>query len=125
NKEIHESALGQIAREAKARSDARLRTERCSKHQYWDGSLGSMKTKKNVQREVFRCWKSTRKFSFGWSSLGWKAFEQAERAVCLEEMKRGDVLLHLPCAHRFHWDCVVPWLESSSRGPCCRMMAFP
>ncbi|RZS28735.1 hypothetical protein BHM03_00062374 [Ensete ventricosum] len=95
-------------------------------------SLGSVKQTKNegcgqgqqhrilgyVQREVFSSKKSSRKFS--WSKLGWRSSELTDCAVCLEEFETGDILVHLPCDHRFHWDCVLPWLESSSRCPCCR-----
>jgi hypothetical protein len=48
------------------------------------------------------------------------ATEQAECAVCLEEFRAGDVLAHLPCSHRFHWDCAVPWVQAASRCPFCR-----
>ncbi|THU66921.1 hypothetical protein C4D60_Mb05t19270 [Musa balbisiana] len=126
NKEIHEEALGHTAREARERLDARLRIK----------SLGCMKLGESegcghgrlhrilgsVQRQVFSSKKSTRKFS--WSKLRWKASEQADCAVCLEDFQEGDMLVHLPCAHRFHWNCVLPWLESSSHCPCCRMTIF-
>ncbi|XP_065039799.1 uncharacterized protein LOC135674171 isoform X1 [Musa acuminata AAA Group] len=129
NKEIHEEALGHAAREARERLDARLRIKR-------HNSLGCMKLGKSegcshgrlhrilgsVQRQVFSSKKSTRKFS--WSKLRWKASEQADCAVCLEDFQEGDMLVHLPCAHRFHWNCVLPWLESSSHCPCCRMTIF-
>jgi len=77
----------------------------------------------NVQREVFSLKKGARKFS--WSKLGWKASGQTECAVCLDDFKRGDTLVHLPCAHRFHWNCAMPWLESSSQCPCCRTPVSP
>ncbi|URE05683.1 zinc finger family protein [Musa troglodytarum] len=129
NKEIHEEALGHTAREARERLDARLRIKR-------HNSLGSMKLGESegcshgrlhrilgsVQRQVFSSKKSTGKFS--WSKLRWKASEQADCAVCLEDFQEGDMLVHLPCAHRFHWNCVLPWLESSSHCPCCRMTIF-
>ncbi|CAL9122807.1 probable E3 ubiquitin-protein ligase RHY1A [Musa acuminata AAA Group] len=126
SREIHGEALGHVAREAKERLDARLQIKR-------HNSLGSVKQTKNegcgqghkhrilgsVQREVFSSSKkSSRKFS--WSKLGWRSSEQADCAVCLEEFETGDILVHLPCDHRFHWDCVLPWLESSSHCPCCR-----
>ncbi|CAD5180979.1 unnamed protein product [Musa acuminata subsp. malaccensis] len=129
NKEVHEGALGSMAREAKERLDARLKIKRC------DGMMNHSMLPElhkcgseqvipgSVQGEVFSS-KSTRKFS--WSKkLGWTASEQAECAICLEEFKRGDVLLRLPCAHRFHCDCVVPWLRSNSHCPCCRTTIFP
>ncbi|CAL9106916.1 unnamed protein product [Musa acuminata var. zebrina] len=144
NKEVHEGALGSMAREAKERLDARLRIKRCDGmmnhsmlpelHKVYSFLLILLQVSNcecgseqvipgSVQGEVFSS-KSTRKFS--WSKkLGWKASEQAECAVCLEEFKRGDVLLRLPCAHRFHCDCVVPWLQSNSHCPCCRTTIFP
>ncbi|URE47684.1 hypothetical protein MUK42_25157 [Musa troglodytarum] len=122
SREIHGEELGHVAREAKERLDARLQIKR-------HNSLGSVKQTKNegcgqghkhrilgyVQREVFSSKKCSRKFS--WSKLGWRSSEQADCAVCLEEFETGDILVHLPCDHRFHWDCVLPWLESSSHCP--------
>lgn len=87
-------------------------------------SMESIKINKNesgsgsVHREVFCSKKSARKFS--WMKLGWKRSEEDECVVCLEEFKRGDILVHLPCLHRFHWTCVVPWIEANSHCPCCR-----
>ncbi|KAL6591432.1 hypothetical protein ACP70R_049935 [Stipagrostis hirtigluma subsp. patula] len=59
---------------------------------------------------------------FIWSRLGRSrpAESPAECAVCLEELRAGDVLVHLPCAHRFHWACAVPWVQAASRCPVCR-----
>ncbi|XP_038982588.1 probable E3 ubiquitin-protein ligase RHY1A isoform X1 [Phoenix dactylifera] len=135
-KELQDGALGDAAREAKERLDEKLRAQRslAIKRHHSMGSMGPVKSRGGdegaapmilgkAQREVFSSKKSTRKFS--WSKLGWKASEQAECAVCLEEFKAGDILINLPCAHRFHWDCAMPWLESSSHCPCCRMTVFP
>ncbi|GJM87144.1 hypothetical protein PR202_ga03070 [Eleusine coracana subsp. coracana] len=81
---------------------------------------------------------AARRRRFMWSrlGLGWRPSSQAEAeaeaaesssssagtecAVCLEELRAGDVLAHLPCAHRFHWACAVPWLKVASRCPVCR-----
>ncbi|KAJ1281458.1 hypothetical protein BS78_04G307400 [Paspalum vaginatum] len=46
-----------------------------------------------------------------------------ECAVCLEELRAGDVVARLPCAHRFHWSCAVPWVQAASRCPVCRARA--
>ncbi len=41
--------------------------------------------------------------------------------VCLEELKRGDVVRTLDCRHRFHVQCIDPWLEKmSNRCPVCK-----
>ncbi|KAG6504790.1 hypothetical protein ZIOFF_037137 [Zingiber officinale] len=127
NQELHDEALGHIAREAKERLDARLKIRR-------HNSAGSMEQSKNegqgelheipgnVQREVYSSKNSKKKFS--WSKMGWTSPEQSDCAVCLEEYKTGDILVHLPCAHRFHWNCAQPWLETSSYCPCCRTTIF-
>uniref|UniRef100_A0A0E0K6C5 RING-type E3 ubiquitin transferase n=1 Tax=Oryza punctata TaxID=4537 RepID=A0A0E0K6C5_ORYPU len=46
--------------------------------------------------------------------------EEEECAVCLEELCAGEAVAHLPCAHRFHWGCAVPWVQAASRCPVCR-----
>lgn len=78
-----------------------------------------------LQREVYGSKKSTstrtgsRRFS--WAKLSWKSSDQDECAVCLERFRPGETLVHLPCAHRFHSGCMVPWLENNAHCPCCRM----
>uniref|UniRef100_A0ACD6AEB0 Uncharacterized protein n=1 Tax=Avena sativa TaxID=4498 RepID=A0ACD6AEB0_AVESA len=74
-----------------------------------------------VQREVYSK-KGVMRRLMRWSRLRWDAAEQAECAVCLDDFAKGDVLVHLPCVHRFHWDCALPWLEgaASSSCPFCR-----
>lgn len=76
-----------------------------------------------LQREVYNSSKKGMKKLISWSKLaGSKASDLApvECVVCLEEFKTGEVLVHLPCAHRFHSSCVLPWLESNSHCPVCR-----
>lgn len=72
-----------------------------------------------VQREVYSK-KGVMRRLMRWSRPRWAAAEQAECAVCLDEFRAGDVLAHLPCGHRFHWACALPWLEGTSRCPFCR-----
>lgn len=41
--------------------------------------------------------------------------------VCLEEYKANDVLVLLPCKHKFHKECVEPWLTCRRRVcPMCK-----
>ncbi|XP_074569873.1 putative E3 ubiquitin-protein ligase RHY1A [Curcuma longa] len=127
NQELRDEALGHVAREAKERLDDRLQIRR-------HNSVGSMKQSRNekqgeqhkipgnVQREVFSSKGNKKRFS--WSKLRWKSSEQSDCVVCLEEFVTGDILVHLPCAHRFHWNCAQPWLETRPRCPCCRMTIF-
>ena len=42
-------------------------------------------------------------------------------AVCLDDFEPGDVLRQLPCGHRYHRECIDPWLtEKSSACPMCK-----
>ncbi|KAJ0984832.1 hypothetical protein J5N97_003188 [Dioscorea zingiberensis] len=128
NKELHGLALGSIAREAKERLDERLRAQQRASEMKRHKSMDNIKINKNgggervagsVHREVFCSKKSSRRF-MSWIKMGWKSSEQDECVVCLEEFKTGDILVHLPCLHKFHWTCVVPWIETNSHCPCCR-----
>lgn len=48
--------------------------------------------------------------------------EDAERdcAVCQDNFEVGSEVLVLPCAHRFHGDCITPWLQMHASCPVCR-----
>ncbi|KAK9947429.1 hypothetical protein M0R45_003055 [Rubus argutus] len=126
--------LGVEARVAKERLDVKLRTQRKSQPKRLISREGSLKSVDDgrssmilmeLQREVYGSEKSTstrtgsRRFS--WAKLSWKSSDQDECAVCLERFRPGETLVHLPCAHRFHSGCMVPWLENNAHCPCCRM----
>ncbi|KAJ6850422.1 putative E3 ubiquitin-protein ligase ATL44 [Iris pallida] len=126
----HGRELGSVAREAKERLDEKLRSQRTSeikRHNSMGSGVAHVEAlgptmAGSVQREVYSK-KACRKFS--WTRLGWRSLDQKECAVCLDEFETGDVLMHLPCSHRFHWSCAVPWLETTLRCPCCRMTVTP
>lgn len=46
--------------------------------------------------------------------------DQEDCPVCLEKFISGQALLSLPCNHRFHPDCLTPWLEGHEQCPYCR-----
>uniref|UniRef100_A0A7C9CNY1 RING-type E3 ubiquitin transferase n=1 Tax=Opuntia streptacantha TaxID=393608 RepID=A0A7C9CNY1_OPUST len=41
--------------------------------------------------------------------------------VCLEHVKRGDLLRTLPCLHQFHVNCIDPWLRQQGTCPVCKI----
>lgn len=41
-------------------------------------------------------------------------------AVCIESIEVGSEILTLPCQHKFHANCVAPWLRDNGTCPTCR-----
>ncbi|KAK1417219.1 hypothetical protein QVD17_26344 [Tagetes erecta] len=126
--------LGGVARKAKERLHERLRSHRKSETNSQERSRGGSLVEEigrkpsnsmvvgGLQLEVFGLKKSgSKRFSWGKMGLVWKSLDQDECVVCLEKFKAGEKLDRLPCAHRFHSMCVLPWLERHAHCPCCRM----
>ncbi|KAG9451917.1 hypothetical protein H6P81_004821 [Aristolochia fimbriata] len=41
-------------------------------------------------------------------------------SICLDEFKSQKAVINLPCSHRYHSDCLLPWLAVHSDCPYCR-----
>ncbi|KAK9078789.1 hypothetical protein SSX86_002847 [Deinandra increscens subsp. villosa] len=130
NQSDQDEKLGGVARKAKERLDERLRTHRQERYsrggslveESGRNTISSSMVVGDLQMEGFGLKRSGSK-RFNWGKMGsiWKSSDQDECVVCLERFKVGEKLDRLPCAHRFHSVCLLPWLERHTHCPCCRM----
>ncbi|KAF7851189.1 hypothetical protein BT93_L4335 [Corymbia citriodora subsp. variegata] len=124
-----EEELGGVAREAKHRLDERLRTQWKPEAIRRHGDGESLRARKLQLQTMVHGLQAASKGGgssnskrFNWGKMmRWRATDQDECAICLERFEVGETLVHLPCAHRFHSRCLVPWLEGHAHCPCCRM----
>ncbi|CAL5340346.1 unnamed protein product [Camellia sinensis] len=49
----------------------------------------------------------------------------SECPICLEEFHVGNEIRGLPCAHKFHVECIDEWLRLNVKCPRCRCSVFP
>ncbi|XXG41031.1 hypothetical protein AAC387_Pa01g1592 [Persea americana] len=49
-----------------------------------------------------------------------KIVENLQCSICLEDFNIGSEAKEMPCKHKFHSGCILPWLELHSSCPVCR-----
>lgn len=41
--------------------------------------------------------------------------------VCLDSVKEGSEIMTMPCGHKYHKDCIIPWLRQQGQSSTCPM----
>lgn len=54
-----------------------------------------------------------------------KIGENLQCSVCLDDFDIGSEAKEMPCKHKFHSGCIMPWLELHSSCPVCRFQLPP
>ena len=44
--------------------------------------------------------------------------------ICMEQIKKGDTVVSLPCFHIFHGNCIYSWLKNNEDCPICRTSVY-
>ncbi|KFK40025.1 hypothetical protein AALP_AA3G320300 [Arabis alpina] len=118
--EDNNEKLEGAAKVAKERLDERLRNPRRrqnGKEKVVKSEQGKGKPHGELPTEVVGL-KTSRGRLIQW--FGWRVREQQDCAICLDRFKMGETLVNLPCSHKFHSNCLLPWLDTNVYCPYCR-----
>ncbi|XP_010488968.1 PREDICTED: probable E3 ubiquitin-protein ligase RHY1A isoform X1 [Camelina sativa] len=118
--EDNDEKLDGAAKEAKQRLNERLRVPRTRQNGKDKGNKPEQvkgKPHGELLTEVVGLKKSRGRL-MEW--FKWRVREQQDCAICLDRFKKGEKLVHLPCAHKFHSICLLPWLDTNVYCPYCR-----
>lgn len=66
----------------------------------------------NLHMEVYSCTET--------DTEGRVSSASSDCSICLESFMENDVLVSLPCGHRFHSSCLNPWVRTRGDCPYCR-----
>jgi len=71
---------------------------------------------REVKKEIYRPSKTSK----GKGCCEEKDCNHTSCPICLDDFAAKQQLLRLPCNHRFHSDCLMPWIKSHALCPICR-----
>jgi len=54
------------------------------------------------------------------TTIEYNGESQESCPVCLESFSKGEHLLLLPCLHKYHRQCIMPWLTQTGQCSVCR-----
>ncbi|CAK9142004.1 unnamed protein product [Ilex paraguariensis] len=81
----------------------------------------------NIIAEKMNAWLCSRLRGKCWFSelRNSEADRQQICVVCLEDFEEEQQVIYLPCSHKYHTNCLLPWLAAHPYCPCCRTPVQP
>lgn len=65
-----------------------------------------------------------RQFVYQWLKTKIVPNDTEECVICMDCMSTENLIVQLPCKHRYHMKCIQEWLKYSKSCPVCRRMFF-